>query len=81
MIRKILPLFFVTSLSGVTFSKPKHFQHTKSTALVKHFLISEHLSYTQLLHLMHKMKFLPTPFLHSEHGNLEAFIAAALLSV
>ena len=41
----------------------------------------EHLSRTQHLHLMHKMEFLPIPFSHTEHGNLEVFNSAVLLPV
>ena len=43
-----------------------------------HFLIPEHLLCIQLLHLMHKMKFLSTFLLQTEHGSLEASIVGVL---
>ena len=73
--------FSVTFLLTLVLSvKPEHFLHTIST-LVEHFFIAGHLLCTHLLHLMLKMDFLPTLLPHTEHGNLEAFIATILLPV
>ena len=45
------------------------------------FYILEHISCIQLLHLIHRMKLLPTPFLQTDHGNLDDSIYTILSSV